>query len=431
MGIFNRKTKKVNEDISVEMSPCKIDVTDSTVAKQLKMIDLSEKDLQIIHSFQPIVESNIQAIVESFYHTITQVDELTTIINKHSTIDRLRNTLQDHLIQLFNGKIDNQFVEVRMTVAKRHYLIGLQPRWYLCAFQNLQNTLTLLVFEHMKTVSEQQKYLLAISKILSFEQQLVLEAYELENLVERQKQYDLVKTELKQKITSISEELVALSEETNAAIHTLVENSREVNELVTTNNQKSFQSKDLANSGQTRMTELSKNIYSISDNTDHVEQNITLLNDSLKQITQFVGLVQDIADQTNLLSLNSAIEAARAGEHGKGFAVVANEVRKLADQTKKSISEIYLIVQTSNQYMDEVMNSLGQVKNVIELGERDSDQTRVAFDEIVASMDESLTGVYDVDNKIKQLVEVISEIGDAISKVTESAGYLNETANSL
>ncbi len=59
------------------------------------------------------------------------------------------------------------------------------------------------------------------------------------------------------------------------------------------------------------------------------------LRTSSQKISEIVGLVTGIADQTNLLALNASIEAARAGEHGKGFAVVAEEVRKLAEETKK------------------------------------------------------------------------------------------------
>ena len=59
-----------------------------------------------------------------------------------------------------------------------------------------------------------------------------------------------------------------------------------------------------------------------------------------QQIHQIVSIVTSIAEQTNLLALNASIESARAGEHGKGFAVVAQEVRKLAEETKKSISNI-------------------------------------------------------------------------------------------
>nr|WP_311202553.1 methyl-accepting chemotaxis protein [Peribacillus sp. BBB004] len=80
----------------------------------------------------------------------------------------------------------------------------------------------------------------------------------------------------------------------------------------------------------------------------NVEENLVLLNQFFLSITEFVKLVQGLDYQANLLSLNSAIKAPRAGEHD-GFAVVSNEVRKLAEQTKKTIAEIDAIVQTSNK----------------------------------------------------------------------------------
>lgn len=409
----------------------RITISDEKVIKQLKMIDLRQADLQLIAQFQHVVKENISEVVNAFYDTILNVDELKGIIQSNSTVDRLRKTLETHLIQLFEGKIDDQFLQVRLMVAKRHFMIGLQPRWYLSAFQNLQNNLFNLVFRNVDKQVDQQQLMLAISKVLSFETQLVLEAYENENIRERDAQYQKVKDEIKNKILLISEELLALSEQTNASVTVLVRDSQEVNDTVTHNNVKTNQTKELADHGEKRMFTLSGHIQDIDKLTKQAEESIGLLDQSLKRITEFVKLVHTIADQTNLLSLNSAIEAARAGEHGRGFAVVADEVRKLADQTKKSINEIDAIVSTSNQYMVSVQESLKNVKNAVQSGSEESSTTTNAFLEIVASMEENLAGTKDVDSKIKHLVNVIEEIGEATERVTVSAELLNEASSSF
>ncbi|WP_139491429.1 globin-coupled sensor protein [Brevibacillus dissolubilis] len=408
----------------------KVSVDDPELIKQMKMINLTKEDLQVAKSVQPLISSHIQTIVAAFYGSVLEVPHLKQMIQQHSSVERLKQTLGSHLVEMFNGVMDINFLRKRIRVAETHVRIGLEPKWYMGAFQNLQNVLFDIVNEHVHP-SERLTVSKVIAKILNFEQQLVLDAYEKESVRQKEEHHEQIKARLRATIVTVGEELAQLTEETSASIQELIENSNHVNHAVEESTSTSRGTQDYAKLGQQKLSELESRIHTIHQSTVEMERIVGQLTASAQQIKHVVDIVQGIAQQTNLLALNSAIEAARAGEHGRGFSVVADEVRKLSEQTQVSVKQIAELVTQSNQYTEAVVSSISNVQSVVKSGLSESDTTKKAFDDIVLSVERSLREINEVGAEMGQLLRGINEIGSAAHKVSLAAETLNHTAQDL
>jgi methyl-accepting chemotaxis protein len=225
-------------------------------------------------------------------------------------------------------------------------------------------------------------------------------------------------------------------------IRTFIEETAKVSERAKENIREAGEKLDGASK---KMLALQNEVNAASEAEITLSKKLEQMSVDAENVKQILTVISDIADQTNLLALNAAIEAARAGEHGRGFAVVADEVRKLAERTQKSLTEINATINVIVQSVIDSADQMGKNAQNIQKLVTVSKDVEDAILQSATVMDKNVEGIaYRADGsthlakesqRVASLIEQVNDLSSAnarsVEEIASAAEHLYKLTENL
>ncbi len=225
-----------------------------------------------------------------------------------------------------------------------------------------------------------------------------------------------------------SSQQAASVSETTTTMDELGASSRQSSEQAEAAASGAQQALKLAESGTRAVERSLDGMTTLREKVDAIADQILRLSEQTSQIGGISGLVSDLANQTNMLALNAAVEAVRAGEHGKGFAVVSGEIRKLADQSKKSAEKINALVADIQTAINSTVMVTDEGTKTVEEGVKIAEETSDAFAGVADAVNNVVLNSQQISLNVKQQAVAIQQVVSAMNSLNTGA---QENANGI
>ena len=443
--MFNKK--KENQTYDYFTATRKSDIeTSERFKEKLDFLALSKIRRESVSFLRKIYEDNHQYILDNFYERLLEIPEFNRVINQHSSVERLKGLFDKHFISLFEDELNLEYVFKRRRIAYTHARIGVLPNWMISAYTLInQLIIPLIVKELSRNQKEMLDVLLAYDSLVTIDQQIIVETYieiqagsvvnGLGEIITYNTQLDSIK-KLVQFQDVQQQEIIAADDSMRGLDASIEEISASVGDI----SDQTKKALEELNQDLDSLQHVSIILQTTDEGQKTMQDDIESLVERVNSVAKLMGLIKGIADQTNLLALNASIEAARAGDAGKGFAVVAEEVRKLADDTKKSVQSINVDIQALLQITNNISTLTHQFSQDLHRGVTDTlhisdmladlnknlQQQGARFEEIATTVKAQAVSATDIAERNRTITEnmeqskgIVFDTGSAIYKLSK------------
>jgi methyl-accepting chemotaxis protein len=457
-------------DKSTEQLATEIGLTSEEIAWRKEFLDFTDEDVERLESLRSVVDAREDDLVDAFLDPIHAHDRTEEILDRSPRDEAaLRRIVSGYLRMLTGGQYDREYFKHRTRIGGLHDRLDMPLHYFGGMFGNLINTVldelsrvtvesatADLPPEHRDSVADaiEEGFETAKSGVrgMNLDMQVVNDTYlhsysqdlheeieasremreeiadsidevqsEAANATKRMTQIDRLVDEQSEGTADLSGEIADLSatiEEIAATTDDVADTSEEAREVAATGDDAAADAMAAMERVEAKQTDIGEDVEALVDAIDEVEG--------------IVEVINDIANQTNILALNASIEAARAGEAGDGFAVVANEVKSLAEDTQEQASRVEDIIVEVTEHIDDTADSLDEADEAIGHGTARVDETQAALESIVDSVDAVATGIEEVAAATDEQAASSSELSNMVDGIAARADEVaDEVADAL